>query len=166
MKKWLPILFLILFSISLPGQKYLLPPVELRSVEGNPLIATSLINNNQPAILVFWNLCNSDCQRQLDALCNIQEEFLKSYNVKIVGIYVANAGNWSLLNPFLNGKNYSLDIAVDVNSTLMHSMGIPSLPFTVMYGYDKKPICAHIGFCSGMDELLCKKIEDCLKKIQ
>lgn len=152
---------ILCFSI-LSAQPSLLPKITLLNCDGDKIIASDIKTDGHPMLIVFWNLSNKECCKQVETLLSIRDEHLQSYNVKIVGIFVDNNGQREGLKPLLNGKNWNLEAYIDINAELERAMCIPVLPFTILYDPNMKLVCSNIGYCANMDDQLCKKVKECL----
>jgi hypothetical protein len=165
-RSFLCFLMIVSLSYQVFGQSRSFSSGRLVTSNGDNISASNIASNGFPVLLVFWDLCSDDCIKQLEALSGIKEEFLNEFGVQLIGIYVANNGNWANIKPLINGKSWDMEFYIDINGELAHTMSIPDLPFTMLYDSQMQLICSHIGFCSGMDELLCEKVKQCLSAEQ
>lgn len=125
----------------------------------------TLDTGGKPLILVFWNTDSRECLSQVQALIDTRDAALKPYGVKLVGIFVEN-GNRNRIKPMIMGRDWDMEAYVDVNGEFTRYMSVAVLPFTILYDSDKKMICSHVGFCSGTEDLLCKKVKECLAEVK
>lgn len=154
-------LFFLCFSI-LSAQTSQLPKLTLVNCNGDKITASDIKSDGHPMLIVYWNLSNKECFKQVENLINIRDEYLQGYNVKIVGVFVNNDGQWAGLRPLLSGKNWNIEAYIDINAELQRAMCIPQLPFTMLYDSEMKLICSSIGYCANMDDQLCEKVRMCL----
>jgi len=162
------LLFLAVLLVLIPGansQSLVSHNIQVMKPDGSWADISCITTGGNPLLLVFWNANTRECCLQVQALAEAAETVLKPYHVKIVSVFV-ESGNWAELIPMINGKNWDMEVYIDVNSSMKRALGVPDLPFTYLYDPDMSLVCSHVGYCAGMDDLLCKKVEDCLKKIK
>lgn len=155
-------LVFVLLITTISAQQPLLPKIPLLSSEGDKILASEITGNGHPLLILFWNLSNKECCKQLETLLSIRDEFLKDYQVKVVGIFVADNGQWAGVRPLISGKALDMEVYVDVNAEMERAMCIPQLPFTMLYDPKMRLVCSSIGYCANMDDNLCKKVKECL----
>jgi hypothetical protein len=154
----------ILCFTTISAQQSLLPKITLLSSEGNKISASEITGDGHPVLIVYWNLSNKECCKQLESLLSVRDEFLKDYHVKIVGIFIAGDGQWAGLRPLISGRAWDMEVYVDVNAEMERAMCIPQLPFTMLYDPDMQLVCSSIGYCANMEDKLCKKVKECLSE--
>jgi hypothetical protein len=153
----------VLMCISaLTAQPSLLPKLTLLTCEGTKVSANTILSEGRPMLIVYWNLSSKECYKQVEELLNTRDESLQSYNVKIVGIFVDNLGDWQELRPIISGKSWDIEVYIDVNAQLQRAMCIPALPFTMLYDPKMSLVCSSIGYCANMGDKLCEKVKSCL----
>jgi len=164
MRRFLIILFAtLLFQNPSFSQMQALPRQQLLTPEGEKVSSSSILPEGSPLLLVFWNAENKECCKQMEAMVNARDDYLKGYQVKLVSIFVAEAGQLPLLRPLLAGKGWEVEAYFDVNAALAQAMCIPAYPFTILYDAGMSKVCAHIGFCTGAEDLICEKVKKCME---
>lgn len=134
---------------------------KIMTLDGSWTSFGSIQTDGKPMILVFWNTDTRACCEQVRSLMDARDAVLSEYKVKLVSIFV-ETGNRASLLPMVSGRNWEMEIFIDVNSCLKHALAIPGLPFTQLYDPNMKLICSYLGYCSGTEDLLCKKLKECL----
>ncbi|MBK7174301.1 MAG: hypothetical protein IPH84_13945 [Bacteroidales bacterium] len=133
---------------------------EVRTPDGDKKALDGILSSARPTLVVFWNSMHKDCERQLEALIEANQDFFSEDSIKIMAIYVANTGNWAEISPYSKGKDWEIELYIDVNAELARSLCIPDFPFTILFDRDQREICTYLGYCSGLDVLLCQKLLD------
>lgn len=157
------IISLLVFQPPLHSQLHSLPAQTLLTPEGSRVSATVIRPEGNPILIVFWNASNNECCRQMEAMVTARDEYLKDYHVKLVSIYVADASQLPVLRPLIAGKGWDIEAYFDENATLAHAMCIPEYPYTILYDAQMSRVCAHIGFCTGAEDLICEKVKKCME---
>jgi hypothetical protein len=159
MKKVIVIISIsILYPCVLISQGSLSSSMEVRTSEGNKLAMANILSSVRPTLVIFWNSIHKDCERQIEELVAANEDFFSDDSIDIVAIYVANNGNWAEISPYCKGKAWDIELFIDVNAELARSLCVPGYPFTILFDRDQREICTYLGYCSGLDVLLCQKL--------
>lgn len=164
MKTCLLWLFMLL-ALTLSGQQKTLPYAELYTLEGNRTDTRVISNDSMPLIMVMWKTYELDCCENLFSICDIWKEKLESKGVKMVAICTDCIGQVSHIKPFVFGHNIDAQVYIDKNGDFRRKMGISDGPFTILFDRDMNVYCEYSGYCTGIDEALCEKVNRCLEGI-
>lgn len=160
--KQIGILLLILCAQILPAQ---LPPIDIYTLEGHRIDASSINNDSMPMVVVFFKTNEQKCCQQLISVCEKREEEFSDKGVKVIGICLDCIGKIGHIKPFVSGHDLNIEVFIDINGDLKRSMGIHVLPFTVLYDHHKEVVCKYAGFCMSSDDMLEDKLTQCLNKM-
>lgn len=159
---WVFFLFLV---ISLNAQISKLPSVELFTLDGTEIDASTISNNNMPMILVFFKTYDNKCCENLFSICEAHEELLAEKGVKMIAVCIDCVGKTDHVKPFVYGHGLDIEVYVDKNGDLKRMMGIPDAPYTILYDQKMEVYCKYDGYCAGNQEMVCKKMNECLNKM-
>lgn len=157
MKKVLLVIAAMIFSVYVLAQVSGFPSVNLRNTTGKWVSSKNIDSEGKPLMMVFWNFDSKESGKQVQALSVAGNEMLGEDNVKMVGIFVDNNGNWQSEAAQILGKDFGMEIYIDINGEFMRTLSVPGLPYTQVYNPEMKLICSYFGYCSGAEELVCKK---------
>lgn len=166
MKLSILLVFILFSGISIMSQTNNLPSVDIFTLDGIRVNANSISNNNLPMVMVFFKTYDKGCCKYLADLNDASEETLKNNKIKIVAICVDCNGHMENVKPFIAGRDLDMEVYVDKNGDLKRLLGIPSVPFTMLYDHEMKLVCKYNGYCSGNQDVLCEKVKKCLNKIK
>lgn len=142
------------------------PSIDIYSLDGNKVDASTLSNDGMPLILVFFKTFENSCLENLYEIADTYQEQLERQGVKMIAICVDCIGKKEHVKPFVYGHGLSIDVYVDLNGDFKRSMGVADAPFTILYDQYMREICSYGGYCRGSGELVCEKIEACLNKME
>ena len=159
---WVFFLFLV---TSLNAQISKLPSVELFTLDGTEIDASTISNNNMPMILVFFKTYDNKCCENLFSICEAHEELLAEKGVKMIAVCIDCVGKTDHVKPFVYGHGLDIEVYVDKNGDLKRTMGIPDAPYTILYDQKMEVYCKYDGYCTGNQEMVCEKMNECLNKM-
>ena len=142
-----------------------LPAVDLFTLDGERVDASSISNEGMPMILVFFKTFDNDCMDNLVEINESYREQLKQKGVKMVAVCVDCDGKKAHVKPFVYGHDLPMTVYIDLNGDLKRSLGIPDAPFTILYDQEMKVYCQYNGYCRGSGDLVCHKITECLARM-
>jgi len=162
MPKQIWVLLLILCAQILPAQ---LPHVDIYTLEGQRIDASTINNEAMPMVVVFFKTNEQKCCEQLISICEKKEEEFSDKEVKVVGICLDCQGKIGYVKPFVLGHSISIEVFIDLNGDLKRAMGINVLPYTILYDHHKELVCKYAGFCISSDDMIEDKLTQCLNKM-
>ncbi len=143
----------------------LLPSIDVFTLDGERVSASSLTGKGMPMILVFFKTYDRNCLENLVEICDSYTDQLKQKGVKMMAICIDCVGKAEHVKPFVFGRNLDIDVYVDTNGDLKRSMGIPNGPYTILYDEQMKVLCEYSGYCSGAGDQVCRKMDECLRNM-
>jgi peroxiredoxin len=161
--KTIILMFLLSFPLYFNAQNSF-PDVTLRNLDGECFSTSEIFNTNHPQVMIFWKSFDTKCCSNLENMQSAWLSQLKDRGVNLVAICIDCKGNWSYLKPIISGKAWEFDIFIDSNGDLKRALGVTNAPYTLLFDEENRVICRHEGYCSGNEDLVCKKILDCLFK--
>jgi hypothetical protein len=153
-------LFLVVFlaSIFIYAQSNVVPYAEIKTLEGVDVRSVDIIDDASITILVFFKSCNQKCCRQLDEMHDLWQDSLADMGVQMIGVCVDGIGSWDHVRPLVYGNSWEFDTYIDVNCDLKRAMNVTSVPCTILLDASQNMICRYNGFCSGMEKMMCEKV--------
>jgi len=156
------VLLLFLSTYILPAQ---LPPVDIYTLEGQRIDASTINIESMPMVVVFFKTNEQKCCQQLISICEKREEEFSDKGVRVIGICLDCQGSMAYVKPFILGHDINIDVFIDLNGDLKRTMGINVLPYTVLYDHHKQLVCKYAGFCMSSDDMIEDKLTQCLNKM-
>ena len=131
MKHHLILVFLAL-ALSVLKASAQLPAVILKTIDGKTVRTDTLSNNGKPFIIDFFATWCKPCNRELDAIAEVYDEWKEETGVKIFAVSIDQAQNIHKVKPFVNSHGWEYDVLLDPNSDFKRALGIQMIPFVLV----------------------------------
>ena len=162
MKKVLTIA-IIAFVASVQTAFAQLPAVTLKTIDGQTVRTDTLSNNGKPFIIDFFATWCKPCNRELDAIAEVYEEWQEETGVKIFAISIDQAQNINKVKPLVSNHGWEYDVLLDPNSDLKRALGIQMIPFVLVCDGQGNIVYKHNGYTDGAEIELIEKVREVLK---
>ena len=141
-----------------------LPAVTLKSMDGKTIRTDTLANEGRPFIISFFATWCHPCNRELDAISEVYEEWQEETGVKLFAVSIDEAQNINKVKPLVNNHGWEVDVLNDPNSEFRRACGIQMIPFTILCDGQGKIVYKHNGYNNGDETELIAKVRELLKK--
>ena len=158
------ILFLTLsFAFFLNNVLAQLPAVTLKTMNGTEVRTDTLSNGGKPFIIDFFATWCKPCNRELDAINEVYEEWQEETGVKIFAVSIDQAQNINKVKPLVSNHGWEYDVLLDPNSEFLRAVGGQMIPYTLVVDEKGKIVYKHSGYTDGAETELIKKVRELLK---
>lgn len=158
------ILFLTLsFAFFLNNVLAQLPAVTLKTMNGTEVRTDTLSNGGKPFIIDFFATWCKPCNRELDAINEVYEEWQEETGVKIFAVSIDLAQNINKVKPLVSNHGWEYDVLLDPNSEFLRAVGGQMIPYTLVVDAKGKIVYKHSGYTDGAETELIKKVRELLK---
>ncbi len=158
------ILFLTLsFALFLNNVLAQLPAVTLKTMNGTEVRTDTLSNGGKPFIIDFFATWCKPCNRELDAINEVYEEWQEETGVKIFAVSIDQAQNINKVKPLVSNHGWEYDVLLDPNSEFLRAVGGQMIPYTLVVDAKGKIVYKHSGYTDGAETELIKKVRELLK---
>ena len=140
-----------------------LPKVTLRDIDGKTVSTDTLRNGGKPFIIDFFATWCKPCNRALDAISEVYEDWQKETGVKIYAVSIDQAQNINKVRPLVEQKGWNYDVLLDPNSDFRRAFGGQMIPFVVVCDADGKVVFQHNGYTEGAENELYDKVKQLVK---
>ena len=162
MKKILIITILMLsgYAGSILAQ---LPAVTLRTIDGSNVRTDTLRNDGKPFIIDFFATWCKPCNRELDAISEVYEDWQEETGVKLFAISIDQAQNINKVKPLVDNHGWEYDILLDPNGDLKRALGIQMIPFVLVCDGQGNIVYKHNGYTDGCESELIEKVRELIQ---
>ena len=161
-KKLLLILFLAIFT-NVQTTLAQLPAVTLKTMDGKTVRTDTLSNDGKPFIIDFFATWCKPCNRELDAIAEVYEDWQEETGVKIFAISIDQAQNTNKVKPLVNNHGWEYDVLLDPNGDLKRALGIQMIPFVLICDGKGEIVYKHSGYTDGAETELIEKVRELIK---
>lgn len=137
-----------------------LPAVTLKTIDGKVVRTDTLSNNGKPFIIDFFATWCKPCNRELDAISEVYEDWQKETGVKIFAVSIDQAQNMQKVKPLVDNHGWEYDVLLDPNGDLKRALGIQAIPYVLVCDGNGKIVYKHTGYTDGEENELIEKIRE------
>ena len=157
----LAILMVLGMSLELSAQ---LPSVTLKDINGKTVRTDTLSNNGKPMIISFFATWCKPCNRELDAISEVYDEWVEETGVKLIAVSIDEAHNINKVKPLVDNHGWTYEVLLDPNSDLKRALGIQMIPYVLIVDGSGNIVYKHNGYTEGAEEELIEKVRELVGK--
>lgn len=140
-----------------------LPAVTLKALNGQSVQTDTLSNNGKPFIIDFFATWCKPCNRELDAIAEVYEDWQEETGVKIYAVSIDQGQNINKVKPLVNNHGWPYEVLLDPNGDLKRALGIQTIPFVLIVDGQGTIVYKHNGYTDGAEEELINKVRELTK---
>ncbi len=156
-------LSLLLISFAAAAQDRL-PKVMLKDIEGKTVQTDTISNNGKPLIIAFFATWCKPCNREFSSIDEVYDDWQQETGVRLVAVSIDQAQNINKVKPMVDQNGWRYDVLLDPNGEFRRSLGIQSVPYTVLLDGQGKIVYKHNGYTDGEEVELYKKVKEAAGK--
>ncbi len=157
------LLLAIAFSCMASHVSAQLPAITIKTMEGKTIRTDTLSNEGKPFIIDFFATWCKPCNRELDAISEVYEDWQDETGVKIFAVSTDQAQNINKVKPLVDNHGWTYDVLLDTNSEFMKALGIQMIPATFVLDGNGKIVYRHVGYNEGEEQELIEKVRELVK---
>ncbi|MBQ8701149.1 MAG: TlpA family protein disulfide reductase [Prevotella sp.] len=136
-----------------------LPAVTLKTMDGKTVSTDTLSNNGKPIIIDFFATWCKPCNRELNAIHEVYEDWVEETGVKLIAVSIDQAQNINKVKPMVDGYGWEYEVLLDPNSDLRRALGIQMIPYTLVLDGTGKIVYRHNGYTDGEEQELIEVVK-------
>ena len=137
-----------------------LPQITLKDISGKSIRVDTLANNGKPFIIDFFATWCKPCNRELDAIAEVYEEWQEETGVKLFAVSIDRAQNINKVKPLVDNHGWTYEVLLDPNSELRRTFGGELIPYVVICDGKGNVVYKHNGYTDGAEEELIEKVRE------
>lgn len=162
MKKWIcAIVVMLSFAGTMKAQ---LPAITLKTMDGKEVRTDTLSNDGKPFIIDFFATWCHPCNRELNAIHEVYEEWQEETGVKLIAVSIDQAQNINKVKPLVDRYGWDYEVLLDPNSDFKRALGIQMIPYTLIVDGKGNIVYKHNGYTEGAEEELIEKVRELVGK--
>ena len=164
MKKLILFICGLIMAGSLMAQGAKMPEnITLKSLDGQSVQSSVINNGGKPVIISFWATWCKPCNRELDAIKEVYEEWQEETGVKLVAISIDDARSAARVKPWVDGKDWPYEVYLDQNKDFARAMNVVNVPHTFIINGEGEIVWQHTSYQDGGEEEMIEKVRELLK---
>ena len=163
MKKTLSfIAAMLIFSVAVLAQEktYSTMPanITIKNVDGQNVQTSVIQNDGKPIIISFWATWCKPCNKELNAIREVYEEWQEETGVKLVAISIDDARSASRVKPHVDGNDWPYEVYLDQNQDFKRAMNVVNVPHTFILNGEGEIVWQHTSYVDGSEEELIEEV--------
>lgn len=165
MKKFFfTIAFAALTLMSMAQNAQLPQNITLKALDGTSVQTSAIQNDGKPMIISFWATWCKPCNRELNTIKEVYEEWQESTGVKLVAISIDDARSASRVKPHVDGNGWDYEVYIDQNQDFKRAMNVVNVPHTFVVNGKGEIIWQHTSFVEGSEEELLEVVKKAMEE--
>ena len=140
-----------------------LPAVVLKDLSGRQVRTDTLQNQGRPFIIDFFATWCKPCNRELDAISEVYDDWREETGVKIIAVSIDQAQNTGKVKPLVDNHGWDYDVLLDPNGDLKRALGIQMIPYVLIVDGEGQIVYKHNGYTDGAETELIEKVRELVK---
>jgi len=165
MKKTLLLLVILCFielnAFAQELRKINFPNISLKNIYGETIFLPDLQNSQTPKVLCFWKSCCPINMEVMEIINEQSELWINETGAKIITVAIDDVRSSSKILPLANGKDWNLEIILDINSDFKRAMAVNSTPHIFVLNSENEIVWQRNTNFNGSET----EIYDVLKKL-
>ena len=137
-----------------------LPAVTITNINGNHVRVDTLSNGGKPFVIDFFATWCKPCNRELDAISEVYEDWQQETGVKIIAVSIDQAHNINKVKPLVDNHGWEYEVLLDPNSDFRRALGIQMIPYVIICDGQGKIVYRHQGYTDGDEMELIEKVRE------
>ena len=113
-----------------------------------------------PFIIIFFATWCKPCNRELNAIHEVYEDWVEETGVKLYAISIDEAQNVQRVKPLVDGYGWEYEVLLDPNSDFRRAMGVPLIPHVFVIDGNGKVALSRSGYTEGGEEHLIEVVRE------
>lgn len=164
MKHLISTIVMIAISATVFAQNAKMPDnVTLKSLDGQSVQSSVIQNDGKPIIISFWATWCKPCNKELNAIREVYEEWQEETGVKLVAISIDDARSASRVKPHVDGNDWPYEVYLDQNQDFKRAMNVVNVPHTFILNGEGEIVWQHTSYVDGSEEEVIEEVRKLLK---
>ncbi len=140
-----------------------LPSVQLKTLNGQTIDASTLNNNGKPFIVSFFATWCHPCLKEMTNVAKVYDTWKSETGVKYYAISTDQPQTASKVKPWIESKGFKFDVLLDSNAELARHFGVQSIPYILVFDGDGNLVHKHTGYKDGDENALYEVVKKYVK---
>lgn len=140
--------------------------ITLKTIDGTSVQSSAIQNDGKPMIVSFWATWCKPCNRELNTIKEVYEEWQAETGVKLVAISIDDARSASRVKPHVDGNDWPYEVYIDQNQDMKRAMNVVNVPHTFIIDGKGQIVWQHTSFVEGSEDELINKVKEVMQSEQ
>ena len=156
MKKFLLTFATLIMAMGAMAQNLKTIPdnISIKTLDGRTVQTSVIQNDGKPIIISFWATWCKPCNRELNTIKEVYEEWQEETGVKLVAISIDDSRSASRVKPHVDGNSWEYEVYLDQNQDFKRAMNVVNVPHTFVINGKGEIVWEHTSFVEGSEDEL------------
>ena len=154
----LSIAAMMCFTLGMAQSAKMPDNINLKSLDGKTVQSSVIQNDGGVVILSFWATWCKPCNKELNAIREVYEEWQEETGVKLVAISIDDARSASRVKPHVDGNDWPYEVYLDQNQDFKRAMNVVNVPHTFILNGEGEIVWQHTSYVDGSEEELIEEV--------
>ncbi len=140
-----------------------LPGVTVKDLSGRSVQTDTLSNGGRPLIIDFFATWCKPCNRELDAISEVYDEWREETGVRLIAVSIDQAQNVHKVKPLVDNHGWEYDVLIDASGDFKRALGIQMIPYVLIVDGQGNIAYKHNGYTDGAEQELIAKVRELIK---
>ncbi len=153
-KTFLSIIATLLASLALAQNAKVPENITIKTLDGKTVETSIIKNDGKPIIISFWATWCKPCNRELNAIKDLYDDWQQETGVKLVAISIDDTRSASKVKPHVDGNGWEYEVYLDQNQDFKRAMNVVNVPHTFLINGNGEIVWQHTAYVDGSEEEL------------
>jgi thiol-disulfide isomerase/thioredoxin len=149
-----------LFSfVALKNDGDKIPASVVKKLDGSKVNSNTFGNDGKPMIISFWATWCKPCKKELDAIAENYDEWVKETGVKLIAVSIDDARSSGKVVTDVKSKGWEYEVYIDENQDFKRAMNVNNVPHTFLIDGNGNIVWSHNSYADGDEAILYENVK-------
>jgi len=157
------IVMLAIVGIGYAGEGDKIPAATVKKLDGTKVNANTFSNDGKPIIISFWATWCKPCKKELDAIAEEYEDWVKETGVKLIAVSIDDVRSSAKVSTDVKTKGWKYEVYLDENQDFKRAMNVNNVPHTFIINGNGEVVWSHNSYIDGDEQKLYENVKKVIK---